>query len=326
MGLAWNLVLKDLDASCCSQQQATTAFMMCAAAPRAEDVSGVNSSAIEWTGSLGDRVVWRTWSQSSREPPPGTDDVLWGYPDLLVDVSGIWIPCPRLTVLVTTSPERRPQRDTIRSSWGLSRQYPNCTLRVIFFMSVVRGLSMHRFMKQEYRQFKDIVAQAAAPSVQEPPASMAALLIEWVPGHVLDSEFVLRVTDDTHVHVPAVLAAVDQLAGNTSSGTMYGHLSPGGDHLEGCAYMAKSEVFRRLQPGFADEQPNGDEGPLVTGRLARRAGLKLVHLEGIGPCHRPEDSLLQTWLREGNVSSSHLTLHGLQPREMASLHWSLSQR
>ncbi|KAL3216885.1 hypothetical protein MRX96_032760 [Rhipicephalus microplus] len=74
--------------------------------PVAEFVSCVNCSSSAPVG-----LVWRVVSN-------GVRDVLLEYPDLLMDALAIWNPCPKLTVLVTSEPGLRAQRDAIRTTWG----------------------------------------------------------------------------------------------------------------------------------------------------------------------------------------------------------------
>ncbi|KAH7968712.1 hypothetical protein HPB52_010793 [Rhipicephalus sanguineus] len=147
---------------------------------------------------------------------------------------------------------------------------------------------------------------------------MAALIVEWVPMHMHSLQWALRVTDDTHVRVLALLDALERWAPGPRR--VFGRASVGRDHLEGCAYAAKSEDFLRMQPALADESEDQDEGLLVTGRLARRAGLVATHLEGVGPCGDAEAAVVvKERLRKGNLSATYLTMRGLSPRQMALL-------
>ncbi|KAH7961284.1 hypothetical protein HPB52_006677 [Rhipicephalus sanguineus] len=176
-------------------------------------------------------------------------------------------------------------------------------------------------VQAEYRLTKDIVVQARIAASPEPTWSMSALLVEWVPTHVSHSSFVLRVTDDTYVNVPAVLDAVESLPSSNGTVLMYGLLSPDRTHLEDCAYMAKSEVFAQMQRSFADVAMNQSDGPLVTGRLAREAGVALVHMKGFGSCRSRHSALMaQQWLRKGgDASSAFLTVRGMSPVLMSML-------
>ncbi|XP_050043800.2 uncharacterized protein [Dermacentor andersoni] len=93
--------------------------------PVPEVVSCVNCSSSAPTGG---RLVWRAVSNAGHE-------ALLEFPDLLRDAYAIWAPCPRLTVLVTSAPERRAQRDAIRTTWGRPDRHSNCSHRVVFFTS-----------------------------------------------------------------------------------------------------------------------------------------------------------------------------------------------
>ncbi|XP_065301767.1 uncharacterized protein [Dermacentor albipictus] len=285
--------------------------------PVPEVVSCVNCSS---SAPAGGRLVWRAVSNAGHE-------ALLGYPDLLRDAYAIWAPCPRLTVLVTSAPERRAQRDAIRTTWGRPDRHSNCSHRVVFFMSAQSRSKQYSDLKYEYRPLKDIVVQARVADVPEPTWWMSALLVEWVPTHVSGSRLALRVTDDTYVNVPALLAAVDSLPTSDERLRMYGRLSSDRTHLEDCVYMAKSDGFRQLQLPFADVvAANRSDVPLVTGPLARKAGLSLVQLDGIGSCDVQSAAIAaREWLRKGGASSSHLTVRGMSPELMATLHREVSK-
>ncbi|KAH6919978.1 hypothetical protein HPB50_029034 [Hyalomma asiaticum] len=145
------------------------------------------------------------------------------------------------------------------------------------------------------------------------------MIVEWVPMHLHGRQWAVRVTDDTHVRVLALLGVLGRWAPGPRR--VFGRASSGHDHLEGCAYAAKSEDFLRLQPAFADESEEQEEGLLVTGRPARKAGLVPTHLEGVGPCGDGEAAaVVKERFRTGNFSATHLTLRGLSPEQMAVLH------
>ncbi|XP_077512851.1 UDP-GlcNAc:betaGal beta-1,3-N-acetylglucosaminyltransferase 8-like [Amblyomma americanum] len=274
---------------------------------------------------LNGRLVWRAESRSHEVPPIRNHDVLWDFPDLYIDSWATWTPCPTITALVTSTPERRAQRDTIRATWGRLDQYSNCSLRVVFFMTLEREPTLSRLLKAENKQFHDIVVQRDTSDMRQPASSTAALLVEWVPANMVGSQFALRVTDDTHVHVRALLYTLSRLGEPSAAAFIFGRASRNKQHLEGCAYMAKSEAFLRLQPTFADEELDEEEGPLVTGRLARKAGLVAVHLEGFGPCdRRVAAAQLDELLTTGNDSTAHLTIRGLTPEKMVLLHRRIS--
>ncbi|XP_075744681.1 beta-1,3-galactosyltransferase brn-like [Rhipicephalus microplus] len=239
-----------------------------------------------------------------------------------MDALAIWNPCPKLTVLVTSEPGLRAQRDAIRTTWGRRDRYSNCSHRVIFFMSAVPRSKQHYALKSEYLRTKDIVVQAKITASPEPSWSMSALLVEWVPTHVSHSSYVLRVTDDTYVNVSAVLAAVESLPSSDVTCLMYGHLSPDQTHLEDCAYMVKSKGFAQMQRSFADVAVNYSEGPLVTGRLAREAGLVLEHMDGFGSCRSRHSALtVRELLRKvDDAPATFLTVRGLSPVLMSMLH------
>lgn len=188
-------------------------------------------------------------------------------------------------------------------------------------MSAVPRSKQYYALKAEYRHTKDIVVQARTGAAREPTWSMSALLVEWVPTHVSGSSFVLRVTDDTYVNVPALLTALENLTSSDDTPVIYGRSSPNQTHLEDCAYMAKSEGFMRLQRSFADVALNHSDGTLVTGRLAHEAGLALVHMKGFGSCDDRRAALTaRKWLRKGTGSSSHLTVRGMSPALMTAFH------
>ncbi|XP_049518885.1 uncharacterized protein LOC125943548 [Dermacentor silvarum] len=284
--------------------------------PVPELVSCVNCSS---SAPAGSRLVWRAVSNAGHE-------VLLEYPDLLMDAYAIWAPCPRLTVLVTSAPERRAQRDAIRTTWGRPDRDSNCSHRVVFFTNAQPRSQRYYALKTEYRPLKDIVVQARVAGVPEPTWWMSALLVEWVPTHVSGSRLVLRVTDDTYVNVPALLATVDSLRTSDQRLLLYGRLSSDRTHLEDCVYMAKSDGFRQLQLPFADVlAANQSDVPLVTGAIAREAGLLLVHLDGIGSCDVQRAAVTaREWLQKGGASS-HLTVRGMSPVLMATLHQVVSK-
>ncbi|KAH9371163.1 hypothetical protein HPB48_005633 [Haemaphysalis longicornis] len=157
---------------------------------------------------------------------------------------------------------------------------------------------------------------------------MAALLAEWVGSHASGSQFVLRVTDDAYVDVPALLARIDTWTGPPSAPYLIGRVVSEGRrrHLEGCAYMAEPQVFQRLQPAFADESLSLDEASLLTGRLATKAGVALLHAEWIGPCHDDGGSAYSAHLAAGNSSLGHVTMRHLSPQMMREIHRSISEK
>ncbi|KAH7961283.1 hypothetical protein HPB52_006676 [Rhipicephalus sanguineus] len=106
----------------------------------AEFISCVNCSSSAPSG-----LVWRAVSDGARE-------VLLEYPDLLMDTYAIWNRCPRLTVLVTSEPGRRAQRDAIRATWGHLDFRCNCSYRVVFFMSAVPRSKQHYALKEDHGQ------------------------------------------------------------------------------------------------------------------------------------------------------------------------------
>ncbi|KAL1425122.1 hypothetical protein MTO96_019469 [Rhipicephalus appendiculatus] len=176
-------------------------------------------------------------------------------------------------------------------------------------------------VQTEYLPSRDIVAQARIAASPEPAWSMSALLVEWVPTHVSNSSYVLRVTDDTYVNVPAVLAAVESLPSSDGMFLMYGRSSPDRTNMEDCAYVAKSEGFAQMQRSFADVAMNHSDGPLVTGRLAREAGLILVHMEGFGSCSTHSAVTARQQLPKVDaVSSAFLTVRGMSPKLMSMVH------
>ncbi|KAH9371135.1 hypothetical protein HPB48_000429 [Haemaphysalis longicornis] len=177
--------------------------------------------------------------------------------------------------------------------------------------------------QSEAKKHKDIVAQEVISGVRQPASSMAALITEWVPSHAPATDLVLRVTDDTYVHVRSLVAMMDRWTGATSKLGFFGRVSRNGRYLESCAYMAKPEAFRLLQPAFADESISEGEGPLLTGRLAKKAGLTVVHTEEIGPCVKASTSRGPAPVLAGNTSSMHLTTIGLSPMQMKNFHSSI---
>nr|XP_050041054.2 uncharacterized protein LOC126537980 [Dermacentor andersoni] len=266
---------------------------------------------------LGGRLVWRT---APGQPPAGGNDesVLSDFPDIAIDVPGTWTLCPRLNVLVPTAPERSAQRSAIRATWGWLGQYPNCTLRVVFLLILPAERKEVAAIKKEYQVFKDIVAHKRASGVRLQPSSTAALIVEWVPMHLHALQWAVRVTDDTHVRVLALLDVLERWAPGPR---VFGRASADRGHLEGCAYAAKSQDFLRLQPAFDSESLDQDEGLLVTGRLARQAGLVPTHLDGVGPCGDSEAAaVVNERFRTGNFSATYLTMRGLSPEQMAALH------
>ncbi|KAH8026588.1 hypothetical protein HPB51_022049 [Rhipicephalus microplus] len=287
--------------------------------PRAEMVIGCRDCDARWP--LGGRLVWRTASGQRSSTGGGNDDsVFWDFPDIAMDLHGTWTLCPKLYVLVPTAPERRAQRNAIRATWGWLDQYPNCTLRVVFFLRLPRGREQIIAIKKEYKAFKDIVAHTDWESGGRPrSSSMAAMIVEWVPMHMHSSQWALRVTDDTHVQVLALLDVLESWPAGPPR--VFGRAYAGRDHLEGCAYVAKSEDFLRMQPALADESEDQDEGLLVTGRLARKVGLVATHLEGVGPCGDAEAAaVVKERFSKGNLfSATHLTMRGLSPTQMAAL-------
>lgn len=296
----------------------------CRQGPMAELVSCSHCSANHGAFAarpLVGRLVWRTVRTVQYSSP--SDDALWTYPDLYSDALAIWKPCPRLTVLVTSAPERRRQREAIRGTWGKASQYPNCTVRVIFFMSLTQQERYHYAIKAEHLKNKDIVAQAKSLVLREPASSMAALLTEWVPSHANGSQLVLRVTDDTYVDVPALLATMDAWTGAPSAPYLIGRVSRDRRHLESCAYMAKPQVFQCLQAAFADESLSVQEGPLLTGRLATKAGGALLHAEWIGPCDDGSVARRFAHLAAGNSPLEHVTMPHLSPDVMVDIHRSV---
>ncbi|KAL1442474.1 hypothetical protein MTO96_030780 [Rhipicephalus appendiculatus] len=252
--------------------------------PSAEMVVGCRDCDPRWP--LGGRLVWRTApGQRSSTGGANDDSVFWDFPDIAMDLRGTWTLCPRLHVLVPTAPERTAQRNAIRATWGWLDQYPNCTLRVVFFLRLPRQQGQIAALKKEYKAFKDIVAHTDWESGARPrSSSMAAMIVEWVPMHMHSLQWALRVTDDTHVRVLALLDVLERWPPGPPR--VFGRASAGRGHLEGCAYAAKSEDFLRMQPALVDESEDQDEGLLVTGRLASKAGLVATHLEGVGPLRR----------------------------------------
>ncbi|KAL1439083.1 hypothetical protein MTO96_047544 [Rhipicephalus appendiculatus] len=182
-------------------------------------------------------------------------------------------------------------------------------------------------VQTEYLPSKDIVVQARIAASPEPAWSMSALLVEWVPTHVSNSSYVLRVTDDTYVNVPAVLAAVESLPSSDGMFLMYGRSSPDRTNMEDCAYVAKSEGFAQMQRSFADVAMNHSDGPLVTGRLAREAGLILVHMEGFGSCSTHSAVMARQSLpKVDDVPSAFLTVRGMSPVLMSMVHQVVTKR
>ncbi|KAH7954362.1 hypothetical protein HPB49_018039 [Dermacentor silvarum] len=298
------------------------AITLAASGPRAEMV--LSCTNCESRRPLGARLVWRT---APGQPPSGAggddESFLWDYPDIVMDVPGTWTLCPRLNVLVPTAPERRAQRSAIRATWGWLDQYPNCTLRVVFLLRLPPGRKELAAIQKEYEAFKDIVAEKQEFGVRPQPSSTAALIVEWVPMHLHGLQWAVRVTDDTHVRVLALLDVLDRWAPGPR---VFGRASADRGHLEGCAYAAKSEDFLRLQPAFGSGSPDQDEGLLVTGLLARRAGLVPTHLDGVGPCGDGEAAaVVKERFRTGNFSATYLTMRGLSPEQMAVLHRGLQR-
>ncbi|XP_065307369.1 uncharacterized protein [Dermacentor albipictus] len=290
------------------------AITLAASGPRAEMVIGCANC--ESRRPLGGRLVWRT---APGQPPSGRDDgsVLPDFPDIAMDVYGTWTLCPRLNVLVPTAPERSAQRSAIRATWGRLGQYPNCTLRVVFLLTLPAERKEVAAIR-EYQVFKDIVAQKQASGVRLKPSSMAALIVEWVPMHLHGLQWAVRVTDDTHVRVLALLDVLERWAPGPR---VFGRASAHRGHLEGCAYAARSQDFMRLQPAFDSASVDQDEGLLVTGPLARQAGLVPTHLDGVGPCGDGEAAaVVNERFRTGNFSATYLTMRGLSPEQMAALH------
>ncbi|KAK8760016.1 hypothetical protein V5799_028718 [Amblyomma americanum] len=213
------------------------------------------------------------------------EDVLWDYNELLLSAQALReCPKPRLVAVVRSEAERREQRNVIRRTWGHPGNYANCSFRVVFLMGAVLNKKVVKTMKAEFNLHKDIVVELKRQ--KQLKTCTLILAAEWVPSYALDTPLALVLRDDTYVDVKAVMSALDRFS--LSTGDLFGRVTLAADskpQLEGCALFAKPRALVRLQPAFADEPLSCDaEESLVTGRLARKAQLSMVHVSNMESC------------------------------------------
>lgn len=157
------------------------------------------------------------------------------------------------------------------------------------YLVLIRSLVPPFLLQLESRNYGDMVVEKAWGTYDN-RASISVLLLEWVLSHAYDSQLVLKVHDDTYVNVGAVLDKLDWFS--ESTGALFGRVtlergpdgSRGLSHLEGCAYFIKTATFVRMQREVEEVPTDDREEVFITGKLARRANLTLVHLDDLGPC------------------------------------------
>ncbi|KAH9368749.1 hypothetical protein HPB48_004768 [Haemaphysalis longicornis] len=267
-----------------------------------------------------------------RDPPSASSSLdngtaksaLWDFNDLLVSAPALReCPRPRLVIAVRTEAHRRAQRNVIRRTWGHPGNYANCSLRVVFIMGAENVRRVTKVVKAEFQLYRDMVVELT-PSRWWQPTCTLVLAIEWVPYYYLDASLAVVIRDDTFVRVKAVISAIDSFS--RSTGDFFGRVTFSrrpeytGPQLEGCAIFVKPRALARLQPAFADEPLTCDlEDALVTGRLARKANLNIVHDVNMEPCDNVVEGA-DSDARYDGMPDGLLTRSGVSVRGMERLY------
>ncbi|KAG0420224.1 hypothetical protein HPB47_003600, partial [Ixodes persulcatus] len=219
-------------------------------------------------------------------PPRDVPEALL-FPDLL---RTRWpSPAARLLVAVSSWPARFAQRQPSAAAGERGSNDGNGSFRIVFFLGCVSTGRVMLNVKLESRNYGDMVVEKTWGTYDN-RASISVLLLEWVLSHAYDSQLVLKVHDDTYVNVGAVLDKLDWFS--ESTGDLFGRVtlergpdgSRGLSHLEDCAYFIKTAAFVRMQREVEEVPTDDREEVFITGKLARRANLTLVHVDDLGPC------------------------------------------
>lgn len=150
------------------------------------------------------RTVFRDVHRGEQELSGSTD--LWTYPNLHKIANRNMGLLP-LAIFVMTSAERLEQRSAIRETWGKESNYPNGTVRIVFFMNMVAGANALKQVQNEAKAYNDVVVQPVGSS-----ASLSSLVTEFVPTRAWGASLVLVLRrDDCFVNVNALLANARRL-------------------------------------------------------------------------------------------------------------------
>lgn len=196
-------------------------------------------------------------------------------------------------VIVSTRPENKAARATIRTGWGNPKHYPRGTIRLIFFVRAFPRVRQNitwatKELQREADRFDDMVVEDFNRS------SIRALMLEYAPAIANATRLLLWARDSFVVqpgHLFQMMSHLGKVAGDVfgravrfqSRGTQV-HDDVAGivsdwNQLEQCAYFLKMPALLRMANNYEDQPPKlnqDDEYELITPPLARTSNLTFV--------------------------------------------------
>ncbi|XP_065284976.1 uncharacterized protein [Dermacentor albipictus] len=251
-------------------------------------------------------TVVRDVRRGAQELSGGAD--LWTYPYLhkyaYQSTRGV-----QIAILVMTSANGQEQRRAIRETWGRESNYPNRTLRVVFFMNMVADERAFRQVEAEAKAYNDVIAQPVGTL-----ASLSSLVTEFVPTHMWSVPLVLVLRrDDCFVNVRALLANARRLinggfdvAGRRAATSPRNLGGEGEGEAARIAADAKNDIAARgRQEGHGAQGDDRKERRDTDRRDARDRGVAL---------HSTERRSSEVALHSTERRSSEVALHSTERR------------
>ena len=200
---------------------------------------------------------------------------------------------PSLLVVVHSHPLHKPQRDSIRATWGrITRDYERPDqVRLVFLLGVTDDQADMRSIRKESRMYRDVILADFLDTYRNLTVKSLTGLY-WARTYCAGAPFILKTDDDVYFNVSGLLGMLPSMAHGTAilgalnpraAVMRYGQWRVDAEQLPdeyyppycaGCAYLLRTEAARTIMSSFHTVPILPIEDVYVTGMVAKKTGLR----------------------------------------------------
>lgn len=230
----------------------------------------------------------------------------------------------KIMIMVLSAPDHVKARMAIRQTWGFFQRHDD--IGIGFIVGVSIDESLNSAIKAEQDTYWDLIQSRAIDSYENVTLKTISMM-EWVNVHCSLVPFILKCDDDMFINIPLLMTLVRKQ--QQAKRTIFGHLAhqwlpfrnisskyflskseyeadilP--DFISGPAYLVTQDSVHDLYKQALEMTFFKLEDMFMTGFVASRIGVELIHLDEMIKPKNPHDICL---IRET------IGLHDVSPYE-----------